>query len=51
MHGKGKFTQPNGDIYDGEWVENNRNGHGVKTDKGQAAKLGFWHEGELIKWL
>ena len=29
MHGKGKLTYPNGEVYEGEWVFGKRQGHGT----------------------
>jgi hypothetical protein len=37
--------------YDGEWKEGKMHGHGVYTFKGEAPKLGYWHEGTVMKWL
>ena len=28
-HGRGKFTWPNGDVYEGEFVNGTRNGYGI----------------------
>jgi hypothetical protein len=44
VHGKGKYTFKNGDVYDGEWRNQLQNGYGVFTTKGETYK-GTWIDG------
>lgn len=46
----GKLTLPNGDCYDGEWLNDMRHGHGVQSygDEEIATQDGEWRENEFI---
>ena len=46
--GRGKYTYPNGDTYDGDWVNNKK--HGVGTylySTSQVKYQGTWEEGKM----
>jgi hypothetical protein len=46
MHGKGKLTWADGKIYEGEFVNDKREGHGVFTWKDNRKYIGAWRNGK-----
>jgi hypothetical protein len=43
MHGQGTYKWPSGNIYEGEWVGDKRNGRGTqKSNDGKILKAGNW---------
>lgn len=42
MQGKGKFLCVDGSFYEGEWVENERDGRGAMVYKDGKVKEGLW---------
>ena len=41
-HGTGRYTWPNGDVYDGEWADGVQSGTGVKTYCNGDQYTGSW---------
>ena len=41
-HGNGLNTYLNGDYYDGEWANDQQNGHGVYITKEGVRREGIW---------
>ena len=46
FHGKGKFTAINGDIYEGEFVNNQLHGEGALSAE-WGAEIGLWENDEF----
>ncbi len=46
MHGKGRFDNGAGLIYDGEWVHGKRHGRGTETRPDGSRYVGEWFEGK-----
>jgi hypothetical protein len=46
-HGKGVYTYNNGDIYDGEWENNEKHGTGKLTSNG-VTTIGIWRGGLFV---
>jgi hypothetical protein len=47
MAGRGKFTWPNGDVYDGDWSNDKPNGMGIYTFKDSGARyIGMMKDGK-----
>ena len=44
-HGTGRYTWPNGDVYDGEWADGVQSGAGVKTYCNGDQYTGEWSDG------
>jgi hypothetical protein len=48
MHGKGAFVWSSGEMYDGEWQNNDQQGTGVMTQKdGTVLHSGSWAYGKV----
>lgn len=41
-NGKGKFIHADGDIYEGDWVDDKANGYGIYLHLNGAKCEGFW---------
>mmetsp|Transcript_31629 Transcript_31629/g.58118 ORF Transcript_31629/g.58118 Transcript_31629/m.58118 type:complete len:155 (+) Transcript_31629:78-542(+) len=50
-HGKGRFTEANGNRYDGEWKENKMHGQGIYTTAKGGRMEGTWKEGLKHGWF
>ena len=48
MQGIGVFTYSNGDKYDGEWIEGNRNGKGIFISNADKYS-GYWKDGKKME--
>jgi len=46
MHGKGVFTYSDGKKYDGDFVEDKREGYGTLTSGGGKTYKGQWKKGK-----
>ena len=44
MNKKGKFTYPNGDVFEGEWQDNSIKGYGTFTSKNGSTYIGFFSD-------
>lgn len=49
--GIGKYTWPDGKVYDGEWKNGVQHGKGKIIKPGYTPRVGIWEEGKHIKWL
>ena len=47
MHGKGKYTYANGDVYEGDWEEGYMNSNGKFTYANGDVYEGYWEEGYM----
>ena len=43
-YGKGKFHHADGDVFEGEWVDDRVTGFGVYTHTNGASYAGFWKD-------
>ena len=50
-HGAGKYTYPGGDVYDGQFIDGQREGGGVFTQANGKRIKGLWKNGELMRRL
>jgi len=50
-HGTGKFTWPDGRIYDGDWREGKRWGKGDYTNLKGRVRPGIWVQDKFERWL
>lgn len=47
-HGQGTYTYANGDVYNGEWVDDKKHGQGIYQYRGYPCQLqGVWQNGQL----
>ena len=46
--GKGTITYKNGDVYEGEWMKDKRNGAGKLTKADGSVQEGEWKEDTLV---
>jgi hypothetical protein len=49
MHGMGRFTWPDGSVYEGAYIHNMRHGRGTLRESDGTTTLGDWVEGELVR--
>jgi len=47
----GKYTWPDGKIYDGGWVDGKQHGKARFTNTQGKSKTGMWENGERKEWL
>ncbi|CAM6002354.1 unnamed protein product [Sphagnum balticum] len=46
MHGGGKYTWTNGQVYEGEWWENTKHGSGMWQNERGDVYIGEWSDGQ-----
>lgn len=49
-HGHGKYTWPDGRIFEGEWVLGKREGKGKQVSKNGQIRQGVWHNDKRENW-
>ena len=50
-HGTGRYTWPDGKVYDGGWFEGKQHGEAKFTNTQGKSKWGLWENGERKKWI
>ena len=50
-HGFGKFTSPDGTVYNGLWKDGKQSGYGENSFPSGELRHGVWVAGQRLKWL